>query len=196
MECQAIALCLVILTVCYGHPIPTYFGKVDQNGILIDVSSPEYRLKINFFDNEGFASRLKANYDHKAYLKVVPDLIENGAEVDVLWRSESNSSKTDFIALYCPFDDKHTKYLDYLYLNETKSTFLDGEGKFKIKLFNMRVECELRYFFNDGSHAYLAARSNIVSFKRGGDEPLQGHIALTGKPTEMRVMWNTKTGWF
>jgi len=193
--CTLIALCFASFSICSSHPIPTYFGRVDQNGVLLDVKSPEYRLKIDFFDDEGLSSRMKAAYDYQTYLNVVPDLIENGAEVDVFWRSEGNESKIDFVALYCPSDDKHPRYLDYLYLNETKSTFVDGVGRFKVKLFNMRSDCELRYFYNDGIHAYLTARSNVVRFKRGASAPLQGHLALTGKPTEMRVMWTSGIGW-
>ena len=190
---KVIAFCLVIFTVCYGHPIPTYFSRLNPDGSLLGVNSPDFRLKVNFFDVKGISSKLNPIQDRKTHLKVVPDIVENGAEVEVFWRSENNSSKTDFIALYCPLNDKHSSYLDYLLLNETRSSFVNGEWKFKVKLFNMRVDCEMRYFHREGRNAYLKAKSNVVRFNR--DEPLQGRIALTGNPSEMRIMWTSGTGW-
>lgn len=187
-----IVLCLATLAVTYGHPIPTYFARLHEDGSLIDMNSPDYRLKLNFFDLENPSSE-KFHEEHKAYIKVFPNVVENGAEVEVFWRSHNITNKKDFIALYCPSDDKHSSYLDYLFLNETRSTFVGGEGKFKMKLYNMRVDCELRYFLNDGGNAYFQSRSNIIRFN--SNEPLQGHLALTGNPSEMRVMWASGTGW-
>jgi len=40
----------------------------------------------------------------------------------------------------------------------------------------------------------LVVRSPILLFKGGSDIPLQGHLALTGDPTEMRIMWVSGTG--
>jgi hypothetical protein len=40
----------------------------------------------------------------------------------------------------------------------------------------------------------FVTRSNIVMFEGGPEQPLQIHLALTGDPTEMRVMWVSGTG--
>ncbi|KAK3740335.1 hypothetical protein QZH41_009414, partial [Actinostola sp. cb2023] len=176
--------------------IPTYFSRTNPDGSLVDIQSPDYRLRIELFTEKEFPSKIKGNEvdeARKTYLRVDPETVENGGPVEVSWQSNTNSSKTDFIALYCPPEDKHSDYLDYLFLNETISTFISGKGRFKVNLFNMRVDCELRYFHSDGHHAYLGARSNVVRFKGGAVEPLQGHLALTGKPSEMRVMWTSGT---
>ena len=54
----------------------------------------------------------------------------------------------------------------------------------------MRETCVFKYYRRNGTAKILAALSNRLDFADGGREaPLHGHIALTTKPTEMRVMW-------
>jgi len=62
-------------------------------------------------------------------------------------------------------------------------------------LVNMRCEYNFRYISYSGpswfpeTSQWIQAESNNVTFINGPYEPLQGHIALTEKIDEMRVMW-------
>ena len=58
-------------------------------------------------------------------------------------------------------------------------------------MYNMRTSCEFRYYHKSYIHI---ATSNVLKFKGGIYAPLQGHLALTGDPTQMRVMWVSGTG--
>lgn len=57
---------------------------------------------------------------------------------------------------------------------------------------NMREDVVFALFTGSTSSPVLLATSNILQF-RNPYEPLQGHIALTGDPTEMLVQWNSKS---
>ncbi|EDO30761.1 predicted protein, partial [Nematostella vectensis] len=173
-----------------SHSIPTYFNRLNPDGSLMDVKSPEYWIKLPTMDQEP----LRNPQDYKGTLKVHPSVIDNGESVTVSWHSIQGANMTDFIALYCPAEDTHDRFLDYLYLNETKTLHKLGKGFVQVKLYNMRVSCEMRYFSYDGHGVpVLKARSNTVEFKGRSAIPLQGRIALTGDPTEMRVMWTSGT---
>ena len=54
----------------------------------------------------------------------------------------------------------------------------------------MRTNCEFRYYEDTYIHV---ATSTPLAFKGGIYAPLQGHLAVTGEPTEMRVMWVSGT---
>ncbi|KAJ7315654.1 hypothetical protein OS493_038408, partial [Desmophyllum pertusum] len=118
-------------------------------------------------------------------LKVTPSLVENGATVNVSWSGIPRPNKTDFIAFYCPENDQSDHYLDYFYVTESAS-YASGYGWNQVAVYNMRTSCQFRYYQKSYIHV---ATSNLLEFKGGIDVPLQGHIALTGDPSQMRVMW-------
>jgi len=74
--------------------------------------------------------------------------------------------------------------------------WLEGYGSRTVKLFNLRTECEFRYYRNEvgGEYTALVARSNLVTFKGGPDQPQHGHLSLTNDPSQMRVMWISGNG--
>jgi len=166
------------------HPVPSYFRKVNENGELIDRDSPEYDSEIP----KKFSSWISRDDALSAMLKVSPAVVANGGKVNVSWAGVTNPQPKDFIGLYCPVNDDPKHYLDYFYVN-VASTWKDGHGQHEVIVYNMRSKCSLRYYRN-GQYSQLVATSNQFDFKDGGAAaPLQGHISLTGNPTEMRVMW-------
>ncbi|EDO31661.1 predicted protein, partial [Nematostella vectensis] len=122
-------------------------------------------------------------------LTATPALVRNGDTVQVSWGGIPNPDISDYIALYCPKHDDYHHYLDYFYANVSQS-WRDGTGSRDVLMYNMRSDCEFRYI--RGTPQTLAV-SNTVSFLWGLIEPLQGHIALTGDPTQMRITWVSGT---
>ena len=165
----------------HDHPVPTYFGRVHPNGTIVDARNPENRLKLNF-------SWKPTPIDSGAVLKVSPSSqIDNGEEVKVTWSGVSSPSAKDVIILYCPPNSDPDRYLDFIYVSSIE-TYTKGFGEFAVRLWNLRKECQFGYYRND-NYTLLVAKSDVLTFKGGTEIPLQGHLALTGNPTEMRVMW-------
>lgn len=165
-----------------GHPVPTYFRRIDSDGSMLNVG--DLRNHINF------TYPIQRHFTNDATLKVTPELVENGARVNVSWSGIPKPNGTDFIALYCPKDDDPSHYLDLFYVTES-STYSSGHGWYQVVVYNLRTSCEFRYYQMGYLHV---ATSNLLEFKGGIYTPLQGHIALTGDPTQMRVMWVSGTG--
>ena len=165
-----------------GHPVPTYFRRVNSDGFMLDVRDAQNRIN--------FVHPIQKYFTVDAILKVSPSLVENGATVNVSWSGIPKPNKTDFIALYCPKDDISSHYLDNFYVTSS-STYASGYGSNQVVVYNLRTSCEFRYYQKGYIHV---ATSNLLDFKGGIYSPLQGHIALTGDPTQMRVMWVSGTG--
>ena len=182
----AVAICLQLLWFVsvnckHDHPIPTYFGRVHPNGTIVDAKNPANRLKLNF-------SPKPVSLDQGAVLKVSPSSdIDNGEEVKVTWSGVTSPSAKDVVILYCPPDAEPDRYLDFMYVSSI-ATYSKGYGEFEVRLWNLRKECQFGYYRND-NYTLLVAKSDVLTFKGGAEIPLQGHLALTGDPTEMRVMW-------
>ena len=105
-----------------------------------------------------------------------------------------NPNAKDFIAYYCPVYDEPSHHLDYITVDHSL-TWQKGYGHITVTVYNMRTTCVFKYYRAGHSYSQLAGISNEISFSDGGPAaPLQGHIALTGIPTEMRVMWTSGEG--
>ena len=186
----AVSISLYILWVTgvnckHDHPVSTYFGRVHSNGTIVDARHPANKLKF---------SRLPkpTALDSAASLKVSPSSeISNGEEVTISWSGVTSPSSKDVVVLYCPPEAEADHYLDYVNVSSVE-TYSKGYGEFDVRLWNLRKECQFRYY-RSGNYTTLAAESNVVSFEGGADIPLQGHLSLTGDPTEMRVMWVSGT---
>ena len=165
-----------------SHPVPTYFKRIHKNGSIVDVNDPQNRLR--------FGKQIREHLSSGANLIVTPSYVTNGATVNVSWNGIPKANYTDFIALYCPKDEISSEYLDYFYVTQS-STYASGYGWYTVVVYNMRTTCEFRYYQESYIHV---ATSNELKFKGGIYVPLQGHIALTGDPTQMRVMWVSGTG--
>lgn len=172
----------------HDHPVSTYFGRVHPNGTIVDARNPANKLKFSLLPKP-------SALDPAASLKVSPSSeISNGEDVKVTWSGVTAPSSKDFVALYCPPEAEADHYLDYINVSSVE-TYLKGYGEFEVRLWNLRKECQFRYY-RVGNYTILAAESNVVTFEGGADIPLQGHLSLTGDPTEMRVMWVSGTSKF
>ena len=166
--------------------VPTYFARKDKNGQFIDASDPSTWVKINAFPSSSLQTT--------ASLQASPSMVKNGHNVTVSWKGVESSSAHDFIALYCPENAKDNDYID-LFSVQDSPTYKQGSGEYSVQLTNLRTNCQFRYFkYISESHQELIARSNTVMFEGGPEMPLQIHLALTGDPTQMRVMWVSGTG--
>ena len=166
----------------HDHPVPTYFGKLHPNGTIVDARNPASKLRFSF------PLKPITTQDSGAVLKVSPSLeIKNGAEVNVMWYGVTLPNKKDVVGLYCPPDAEPDLYLDYVNVSSI-ATYSKGYGEFGVRLWNLRKDCVFRYY-RIGNYSMLVVQSNVVTFEGGAEIPLQGHLSLTGNPTEMRVMW-------
>ena len=130
-----------------------------------------------------------------AVLTANPGVVHNGQNVTVSWRGVASASEGDWIGVYCPSDSDSRGYLDYCHVSECP-TYLQGRGRVELTLYNMRMDCVFRYFTANqmslSTTTYnLIAVSNVVGFVNGSHAPLHGHLALTGRASEMRVQWTS-----
>ena len=160
----------------------TFFKRINSEGLILDV-----RDQLNHIN---FTRPIVKKFEAAATLKVSRDVVENGAAVIISWSGIPQPDKSDLIAFYCPNDAEASQYLDYFYVT-VSANYASGYGWNQVNVYNMRSSCEFRYYQKNYIHA---ATSNLLKFKGGVDAPLQGHIALTGDPTQMRVMWVSGTG--
>ncbi len=172
----------------HSHVVPTYFRRQNKDGSLINSQGPNFAEGISRpIIDEISASDLKS-----ASLKVHPFVVENGATVTVSWSGISNPTEKDWIAILCPWNDKSELRLDHFFVSSSP-TWKEGHGSQEVHVFNLRSQCEFRYFRNKGE-SRLVARSNVLGFEMGEKASLQGRIALTGDPSQMRVMWTAAKG--
>ena len=165
--------------------------KLNSNGNLIDRGNNAYDQNIP----NKFITKVTRRDAESAVLKVTPGTIQNGGQVAVAWSNVEEPNEKDFVSLYCPKDDNPKHYLDFFNVNEWP-TWKQGFGEKIVKVFNMRTDCVFKYFrYKDADTAQLAATSNLLTFSDGGPLAiLQIHLAMTGDPTEMRVMWVSGKG--
>lgn len=179
----------------HKHPTPTYFHRQNPDGSLVDRSSPLYN---NVFETR-FLETVSALDGGTASLSIHPfkDL-ESGEDTTVVWKNVIKPSRDDWIGLYCPRNDTAIRAVDYFYVTESSygESWRDGHGSKTVKLFNLRSDCELRYYrrVDGGEYTALVARSDVITFKGGSDLPHHGHLSLTNDPSQMRIMWISGNG--
>ena len=151
-------------------------------------------------------------------IKFSKTLLTNAETVRIEWSGIQQVSPLDFIALYTPPGADDHDYLEMHNVTES-STWNSGQGSINVQLYNHRKEggYEVRYFrkgeFPNDKALFLSTDSNLgqMVFCPGRHcanedvyflvatspesahfpvhEPTQVRLALTGVPTEMRVMW-------
>ena len=130
-----------------------------------------------------------------------PNNVQNGEVVHISWSGVKNPTKDDFIGLYCPNNDSAEHFV-YRKTKEygrvsflSPASWINGTGTHDVHVYNLRTEfCEFRYYKINGSLTELLGKSKTFFFRNVADAPLHGHLALTGSPTEMRVMWTSAKG--
>ena len=177
---STVIFCEIILIVVYLRRV--------SNGTLLDRRLPEF--------DEEIQKPLKPNVlsaDAEVKLNVLPNPVKNGGFVTIIWRDIRFPTPKDFIAYYCPFDDDTNHYIDFFHVTESL-TWKKGYGHYKVQVYNMRSECIFKYYRKTPSNSQLVVSSQKLAFVGGSAAPLQGHLAMTERPTEMRVMWNSGEG--
>ena len=129
-----------------------------------------------------------------AEVSVLPSIVENGGTVTLEWKNIPDPSlrkkQSDWIGLFCPSSSPSNRYVDYWHVSELITDYPTSNGKANLILYNVRTDCQFRYFTN-ASSVELVAVSNKVTFVDGSEAPLHGHLALTGDASEMRLHWTT-----
>ena len=169
------------------RPVLSYFHRSKRalpDSPYSDRSSPLYHIKIDCVRD--------LSKRRTSLLTVEPNIVKSGEEVTVKWRGVSSPKSRDWIGLFCPASSTTEQYQDYWFVHES-GTYAQGYGEVAFNVYNMRVDCEFRYYSNDTKCATLLGRSNVLKFVGGANQPTQGHIALTGNPSEMRVQWTSGT---
>ena len=173
------------LDLTYGihRPVLTYLHRRRGDGKFVDVqeqSTP--RVPANVADFTGKSG---------ARLEVMPAVVANGGTVEVTWRGVSAPRSDDWIGFFCPHDAKDDGYLDYWQVVQCP-THGEGHGTATFAVFNLRLDCEFRYYTSaGGADLRLLARSGVVTFDGGPRAPVHGHLAFTGEETQMRVQWTS-----
>ena len=149
-----------------------------------------FRLSSNNNLNSGQDTRLLT-----PLLSVVPSSIENGGTVTLEWKNipfpisnQRVEERSDWIGLFCPSSSTSNRYIYHWSLSELGTAYLSSSGRANIQLYNVRTDCEFRYFVH---RMELVAVSNKITFVDGDKNPLHAHLALTGDASEMRVQWTT-----
>ena len=130
-----------------------------------------------------------------AILSVMPPVVDNGETVTLEWKNIPGpmNRRKSYIGLFCPSLSPSNRYIDYWSVDDLSKTYptnSNRNGRANIILYNIRTDCEFRYFIND-TYVELVAISNKVTFVDGAKAPLHAHLALTGDAAEMRVQWTT-----
>ena len=108
-----------------------------------------------------------------------------------------NPSTGDWVGLFLVanntsvIDPKHHAPTKYQYCYVARYHMECGIGFLRFRMVNMRGVYRAGLFRGGFDNPVLAAVSNAVTFKNP-NEPLHGHLALTGNPTEMRLVWTTR----
>ena len=203
METNYLLCCLFVignLQIVYAksskhkHPIPTYFHRRNPDGSLISRADPSYGdiFMTNFINSVSSLDQATGS------ISVDPhNDVENGANVAVTWKNIVKPEAKDWIGLYCPHNDSAAHPLDYFFVtNSETATWHQGYGSKNVRVFNMRNECEFRYYryVDGGVYTALAARSQLLTFLGRSSQPMHGHLSITNDPSQMRVMWISGTG--
>ncbi|XP_065180306.1 uncharacterized protein LOC135810798 [Sycon ciliatum] len=133
-------------------------------------------------------------------------VIQNGGNITVQWRNQGRtqtvgSSDKDEVRLYCPpvnnslYDDAFIDRWSILEASTSRNA-AGTTGNISVgPIINMRDECQLIFFRwrpQFGFHlpfTTVVGQNVLVTFPDGGAQPLQGHIAMTGSPGELRITW-------
>lgn len=119
-------------------------------------------------------------------------LRHTGEWVEVSFEGVGSPHKGDWVGVYSPADaDVHsTAPVKWQHADVSAEYLRTGAGKLRFRLINMRASYVFHFMRNGTAHPVLVSSSNHVTFANY-NEPTQGRIMLTGRPSEMRVMWTT-----
>jgi len=137
---------------------------------------------------------ISVDLDDDVRFQASPNALKKSGEwVTVQFSGVKSPSHGDWIGVYSPADADvhHTAPIKYKFAWESAGFLHTGKGALKFRLLNMRHDYSFALFRNGTYYPVMVAQSQAVHFKNY-NEPLQGHLSLTGKATEMRVVWVTR----
>ena len=171
---------------------PTFFRRKNETtGEYVNRNSDEF--KVPFLEAEGVLTVTEAG-GTGASLTALPSLLLSGDDIVVAFSNIPNPTLDDWVGLFCPQSANDTNYLDWVSVTHLtrKKTQAPTSGEGIMTLRDTRDTCEYRYFSKLSGGGYSkVATSNSVAFET--NQPVHGHIALTGDITEMRVHFISST---
>eukprot|EP01116_Phalansterium_solitarium_P017202 TRINITY_DN4173_c0_g1_i1.p1 TRINITY_DN4173_c0_g1~~TRINITY_DN4173_c0_g1_i1.p1 ORF type:complete len:586 (-),score=221.07 TRINITY_DN4173_c0_g1_i1:325-2025(-) len=145
----------------------------------VTMVSPLERINMRNLQSEASSTTLVAS----------PLVLENNGDwVNVVFSSDQPQAD-DIVAVFTPSTVQlnETSPVKYQYANMSETYLSTGKGQLQFRLVNMHDDYVFVMLRNE-SRPTVFGRSNAVAF-RNPAQPMQGHISLTGKPSEMRVSW-------
>lgn len=112
-------------------------------------------------------------------LLVSPNFIVSNELVTINWESVPDRLENDWIGVFPSSNVIDAWPIARFMANVSISA--------TIRLFNLRNDYEIRYFHGKSNERIITKISVDADF------PLQGRLAITKNPTEMRVMWSSNT---
>ncbi|GMH34491.1 hypothetical protein BSKO_02325 [Bryopsis sp. KO-2023] len=121
-------------------------------------------------------------------------LHKSGQSFEISVCCVSDPKDDDWMAVYAPADVDPTAVAPVkFFLAKTMQGYLEtGRGVSRVKLFNHRTN-SMRVALMRGGHSspVMVAQSPTIKIANV-NEPLHGHLAITGKQGEMLIQWTTK----
>lgn len=99
-------------------------------------------------------------------------------------------SKNDWIGVFSPVPTSFTLItpVKYQFCNASQDYMSTGSASFSFSLLNMHADYIFVLFRNGTQYPSVSAVSNQVTFQNL-NEPLQGHLAFTAQPSQIRLSW-------
>ncbi|KAJ0400176.1 hypothetical protein ATCC90586_000783 [Pythium insidiosum] len=132
----------------------------------------------------------------KALMMVSRTKIDHMDKLHVTFQlHNTRPTRNDWLGIYCVDESSDggdvpdSEYIDWQHANG------HAVGSVQVgPLTNMRCAWQFRYFtksMEEGAVYEKLGETEVVRFARGGQEPVQLHLALTENDSEMRVMWTS-----
>jgi len=110
--------------------------------------------------------------------------------VTVVWSGVSDPREDDWIGVFSPANVNYTDVspVKYQYAKQSSKYLRTGSGSLQFDILNMHSDVIFTFMRSGTTFPTFAAASQVVTFDNY-NYPMQGHIASTGKASEMRVSW-------
>jgi hypothetical protein len=139
------------------------------------------------------------------HLLVNTTIINQLDRVKIQYKTRDIPQQGDFIGIYCVDQEFNSDavvedddFFDYIWLNASLNSFnasntISRNGNFTVgPLVNMRCSYQFRYVRNIDTLKYkVIGESPHIEMAKGHTEPVGVHLAVVGRPNEMRVMWTS-----
>lgn len=120
-------------------------------------------------------------------------LRQSGQWVEITWKGVQDPQDDDYLALYAPANVSiyETSPVKYQWAVKAASHRAHGAGTIRFRLLNLRTDMRIAFIRNGFEFPIVAAWGEVIKVANV-NEPLQGHLALTGENSEMLIQWTTK----